>query len=693
MNNIYSFTRKPSHYLIISVLAGILCLNGSLAIGQSCPGNSLTTLTTFPNTYYPGNSASLSVGSTSISLGVASYGTTPIAKGDVLLIMQMQGAQIVATNSASYGTGAGSSGSGYVVNANMLAGNMEYVIANNAVPLSGGTLNTTTGFTHVYKNQAYDTTDGAYSYQVIRVPMFYDVKLGSAIAVPAWNGTSGGVMVLYAVDSINMNGQTIYGSGTGFRGGSCRSLGPGTGTIANTDFLTAAINYTNAPKGEGIAGTPRWVAGHDEEVEGYPGGSFARGAPGNAGGGGTDGNPTSNDQNTGGGGGGNGGIGGVGGYGWSSGSTSGGFGGSVYAQATPSAIVLGGGGGSGTTNNGTGTPSGGFASGGSPGGGIVIAIAGTAFSGTGTIDVSGGSGNTSVLNDGSGGGGAGGSAIIYAGGGLGLSNITVYASGGTGGSNSGSGAKHGPGGGGGGGIIYSNGTLNAASTIAAGIAGYTFGNVPYGATSGTSGTITQNIIKAQLSTFPVTCSLLAMNFVSVAAEQQDGQVTVNWTVSNEVNTEKYLLEKSLDGKVFTPVGAVSYKTAGSNINRYDFTDDNGVSVTGNLYYRVKEIEWTGGYDYSRIVTVSTNMLSGKLAVYPNPVSQSATVNFSMAAQGAVSLKLVDMKGALIWQTEYQATAGMNSLQLSAVRGLSDGIYFLQWSDGLKPQTVKLLVKH
>ena len=63
---------------------------------------------------------------------------------------------------------------------------------------------------------------------------------------------------------------------------------------------------TNASKGEGIAGTPHYLApalstitthydGQDTTGRTprgcFPGGSYARGAPGNAGGGGTDGDP------------------------------------------------------------------------------------------------------------------------------------------------------------------------------------------------------------------------------------------------------------------------------------------------------------------------------------------------------------------------------------------------------------------
>ena len=82
------------------------------------------------------------------------------------------------------------------------------------------------------------------------------------------------------------------------------------------EYRTLSSVNRNASKGEGIAGTPRFVysdtAGFvTNAVEGYPNGSFGVGAPGNAGGGGAD--RTARDHNSGGGGGGNAGEGGRGG--------------------------------------------------------------------------------------------------------------------------------------------------------------------------------------------------------------------------------------------------------------------------------------------------------------------------------------------------------------------------------------------
>ncbi|HEY4111750.1 MAG TPA: hypothetical protein VGM48_22185, partial [Puia sp.] len=436
---------------------------------QNCPTNGNTTISSLPNTFFPTTTATLPVNSWSIALGPSAYGSDPIAPGDILLLIQMQGAQINSVNDNTYGSGSSSNGGTGYTTTNLLAGNMEYVIAVNSVPLTGGTLQLGLPTQKAYKNAAYGTT-GQYTYQIIRVPTYYNLTLNSTITAPRWNGSSGGVIVLYALNNIVMNNQTVDASGLGFRGGAGRTGGGGLSTWKNTDFMNPANGGggANGSKGEGIAGTPKYSNNSYTAIEtnpggeGYPGGSNSQGAPGNAGGGGTDGNPgVANDQNTGGGGGGNAGAGGIGGNSWSTNVASGGRAGAAFSQVVPDRMVMGGGGGAGTSNNATGTPGSGMASGGAAGGGVVILYALNKITGTGTVKADGADANSTVQNDGAGGGGAGGSILIFSVAGN-LNNITASANGGDGGSNeTGGGANHGPGGGGGGGVIYSSMNLNA----------------------------------------------------------------------------------------------------------------------------------------------------------------------------------------------------------------------------------------
>lgn len=454
------------------------------------------------NTYFPATT-SVAIGATSIAVGAADTrgATTPIAVGDLLLVIQVQGASINSSNSTSYGGSGG--GRGYTALNN--AGNYEYVRATSAVSASGGTVGVTP-LANGYTNGNPTTTSGTARsrFQVIRVPQYRNASVTGTVAPPRWNGATGGVVAFDVAAELAFAGGSVNADGAGFRGGGGRSSTAGSG--AATDYASnQSTNGAHGSKGEGIGGTPLRVVDNglltlltSAEIAGALSG--ARGAPGNAGGGGTDGNPASNDQNAGGGGGSNGGAGGQGGYAWCSGyntanacSQSGGLGGVALPNVGKGDIFMGGGGGAGSMNDNTGDASG------SPGGGIVMIRAGT-VSGSGSISANGATiANSRTTNDATGGGGGGGSIQLFA---ISLTgSVSANARGGAGTSNTGGGASHGPGGGGGGGVIVSNVTLS--TNVAGGAAGTTASSAAYGANYGAAAGASGVVDTAYPSTSPV----------------------------------------------------------------------------------------------------------------------------------------------------------------------------------------------
>jgi hypothetical protein len=195
----------------------MLLLSAYTATAQTCPANIPSTISTNPDTYYPGLDNTVNAGAKSLTLGAVSFGSTPIASGDLLLIIQMQGAQINSTNTTAYGDGTAGGSKGYLNNSSLVAGKMEYVVATSAVPLTGGTLSLLNGTVNTYKNAAYGT-DGQFRFQVIRVGLFYSLTLNGTISAPAWNGSTGGVVVISVTNDLNFNGQTVTAEGAGFRG-------------------------------------------------------------------------------------------------------------------------------------------------------------------------------------------------------------------------------------------------------------------------------------------------------------------------------------------------------------------------------------------------------------------------------------------------------------------------------------------
>ena len=487
------------------------------------------TLSGVVNAYYPPAAGTVAAGATSITLGAAAAAPaaqTGIGVGDLLLVIQMQGAQINSTNTSLYGDGVpGDPASGSTSLAN--SGQFEFVTATVAVPVTGGALTFTGtgsggGLLNSYTSAAATATQGIQTYQVIRVPQYTSATFSSALAALQWNGAVGGVLAVDVASQLTLGG-TVSLDGQGFRGGGGRILAGAAGTLA-TDVITLSTQATNGSKGEGIAGTPHYIAPTLSTItpattavstaqavlEGLPNGSYARGAPGNAGGGSTDANPTANNQNSGGGAGANGGTGGTGGFGWQSAGIVGGFGGTAFPAST-SAIVMGGGGGAGTSNDGAywnpvtnaggadcGANCTGIYSSGTAGGGIVIIHTGS-IAGTGTISANGLTA-LEVENDGGGGAGAGGTILVFANSGT-LSGLTASAAGGNGGvtwpadppGTPFPGNRHGPGGGGGGGVILESATPGPTN-ITGGIPGWsTLANDPYGATVGQAGFVSSGL--------------------------------------------------------------------------------------------------------------------------------------------------------------------------------------------------------
>ena len=504
--------------------------------GGPGPGGTLTGVV---NTYYPGT-ASVAAGqaNTCIPVSTARGTGAAISSGDVLLVVQMQDATIDSDNDSSYGGKNGTGAGALAVN----AGKYEYAVARDAVGGGGCGANQIAvtgtgangGLLNSYGNSDATTTKGQTRYQVVRVPQYSTATLNGVTALP-WrtddcdptgcttNGLgTGGILALDVAGTLTINGGVAaYVDGLGFRGAAGRQLTGGAG--ANTDYRTLSTIDTNGGKGEGNAGTPEWVydaAGTSrvscadpvafntyvvrtfQPNDGYPSGSMARGAPGNAGGGSTDDNPAANDRNSGGGGGSNGGAGGHGGLSWSTALDRGGLG----AAVTPaiSQVVLGGGGGAGTRNNSncngadavTGAQDAQSSSGGT-GGGLIAIRAGTlSVPAAATLSANGSAAYNDTMRDGGGGGGAGGSIVLTVTNvATSMANLTLRANGGRGGdswrtdveTDTTLGDRHGPGGGGGGGVIAYTVTAGAPTVSVAGgqpgittTANDTFGALPGG---------------------------------------------------------------------------------------------------------------------------------------------------------------------------------------------------------------------
>ncbi|MEO6721820.1 MAG: T9SS type A sorting domain-containing protein [Ferruginibacter sp.] len=177
------------------------------------------------------------------------------------------------------------------------------------------------------------------------------------------------------------------------------------------------------------------------------------------------------------------------------------------------------------------------------------------------------------------------------------------------------------------------------------------------------------VFKNSAGSLPVTLS-------TVKAFEQGKNIKVEWTVENELNANKYEVEKSIDGINFTKVNITIATGANSNTITYTWLDNS--VVTGNNFYRIRTIDAAGKTVYSPIVKVNRgNTLTG-FSIYPNPVNGGIIgLQFNNIPAGRYQLRLFNDVGQLLFTKSVEHTRGTTAESITPSMTLAKGIYQLE----------------
>ena len=176
------------------------------------------------------------------------------------------------------------------------------------------------------------------------------------------------------------------------------------------------------------------------------------------------------------------------------------------------------------------------------------------------------------------------------------------------------------------------------------------------------------IVQTNLTVLPL--SVLEFN-----GRLMNGNVLLNWKTENERNTDKFLVERSIDGRTYMSIGAVDALN-NPGINSYNFLDPAitslGVPV---IYYRLRQKDKDGRFSYSNIIALAVGN-KNILLLYPNPVQDKASLTITINKTEKLQLRIIDNLGHIVQQRELAIAAGSTALTVDISR-LSKGVYYLE----------------
>ena len=125
---------------------------------------------------------------------------------------------------------------------------------------------------------------------------------------------------------------------------------------------------------------------------------------------------------------------------------------------------------------------------------------------------------------------------------------------------------------------------------------------------------------------------LPLHLISFSGNEKENKIILSWIAENEVNFNRYELERSTSGNNYSKIAIVlPQNTAGKHY--YEYTDADNVS-SSLVYYRLKMIDADGSFTYSPVLVFRAGTSSARINVYPNP----AVYEFTVSLQGVKSGK-------------------------------------------------------
>jgi hypothetical protein len=180
---------------------------------------------------------------------------------------------------------------------------------------------------------------------------------------------------------------------------------------------------------------------------------------------------------------------------------------------------------------------------------------------------------------------------------------------------------------------------------------------------------------------------LPLTFLSFDAKldlQTNHKIQINWSTTNEINTNKFIVESSKDGVNFSAIAEIlAHNTNG--VHHYHSTaqkTSNGVS-----YYRLKQVDNDGKYTFSKIVAVDLKIDKG-VNLYPNPVNNYLTFIHPLTLTNT-TININSTDGKIKISAIAQANTNQSEIDVSS---LKPGVYLLNFFGKEETLVLKFIKK-
>ena len=182
---------------------------------------------------------------------------------------------------------------------------------------------------------------------------------------------------------------------------------------------------------------------------------------------------------------------------------------------------------------------------------------------------------------------------------------------------------------------------------------------------------------------------LPVEITKFEAVSNGDNVVLEWATATEVNNYGFEVERAVADN-FETIGFVEGAGNSNSPKSYSFVD---AAVSGEVSYRLKQIDTDGSFEYSDVVTVKANGLAKTelFQNHPNPFNPTTQISFSLSEMTNVKITVYNMLGQEVAElVNTEMASGVHSVKFDG-SNLTSGFYIYRIETPNYSKTMKMLL--
>ncbi len=184
--------------------------------------------------------------------------------------------------------------------------------------------------------------------------------------------------------------------------------------------------------------------------------------------------------------------------------------------------------------------------------------------------------------------------------------------------------------------------------------------------------------------------IVPVELTSFTANALDGNIELNWTTATELNNSGFEIQRSINDEGFENIAFIPGFGTTTDPKEYSYIDEN---ISGFIKYRLKQIDFNGNYEYSKIVEVNSLLnLSYELRQnYPNPFNPITNITYILPSSSQVKLTVFNSVGETVELLINEAQSEGKYDVVWNAASYPSGVYFYKLETGSFIETKKMIL--